>query len=95
MKLIAKEPINTGWSKDKKYCVTDENGTRYLLRISDIAEYDTKKSEFDMMQQVSTLGVPMCLPIEFGTCEDGVYSMIKITEDEKNMARLNGESLKQ
>lgn len=23
------EPIHKGWSKDKKYCVTDEKGTRY------------------------------------------------------------------
>ncbi len=75
MKFIAKEPINKGWSKDKKYCVTDENGNRYLLRVSDIEEYDTKKSEFDMMKQVAALGVPMCKPLEFGTCEDGVYSI--------------------
>lgn len=33
--FATKEPINKGWSNDKKYCVTDENGTRYLLRISD------------------------------------------------------------
>lgn len=25
-----------------------------------------------MMKQVSALGVPMCQPIEFGTCEGGV-----------------------
>ncbi len=75
MKFVTKEPINKGWSKDKKYCVTDENRTRYLLRVSDIAEYDTKKSEFDMMKQVAALCVPMCKPLEFGTCEDGVYSV--------------------
>ena len=32
MNFITKFPINKGWSSDKKYCVTDENGTRYLLR---------------------------------------------------------------
>ena len=72
---MIKEPINKGWSSDKKYCVTDKNGTRYLLRVSDIAQYDTKKSEFNMMKQVAALGVPMCQPIEFGTCKDGVYSI--------------------
>ena len=75
MKYIAKEPINKGWSSDKKYCVTDEKGTRYLLRVSDIAQYDTKQSEFNMMKQVYSLGVPMCQPIEFGVCEEGVYSI--------------------
>ena len=28
-----------------------------------------------MMKQVSALGVPMCQPIEFGTCDEGVYSI--------------------
>lgn len=70
-----KEPINKGWSADKKYCVTDENGTRYLLRVSDIAKHDAKQSEFSRMKQVSALGVPMCEPIEFGTSEEGVYSI--------------------
>ena len=31
MNFVTKEPINKGWSSDKKYCVTDENGTRYLF----------------------------------------------------------------
>ena len=75
MNFVTKEPINKGWSSDKKYCVTNENGTRYLLRVSDIAQHDTKQSEFNMMKQVASFGVPMCQPIEFGTCEDGVYSI--------------------
>ncbi len=75
MKIITKEPIYKGWSNDRKYCVTNEDGTRFLLRVSDIAEYDIKKSEFDMMKQVAALDIPMCKPIEFGICEDGVYSI--------------------
>lgn len=75
MNFVTKESINKGWSSDKKYCVTDENGTRYLLRVSDIAQHDTKQSEFNMMKQVASLGVPMCQPIEFGTCDEGVYSI--------------------
>lgn len=75
MNIVTKEPINKGWSSDKKYRVTDENDMRYLLRVSDIAEYDKKQSEFHMMKQVAALGVPMCQPIEFGICEEGVYSI--------------------
>ena len=75
MNFVTKKPINKGWSSDKKYCVTDENGTRYLLRVSDIAQHDTKQSEFNMMKQVASFGVPMCQPIEFGTCDEGVYSI--------------------
>lgn len=75
MRFLTKNLINKGWSRDKKYCVTDENGTRYLLRVSDISEYDAKKAEFEMMRQVSALGVPMCQPIEFGVCDEGVFSL--------------------
>lgn len=75
MQFITKEPIYKGWSSDKKYCVTDENGTRYLCRVSDLTLYDAKQSEFNMMKQVEKLGIPMTKPIEFGICEDGVYSI--------------------
>ena len=75
MNFVKKEQIDKGWSSDKKYCVTDENGKQYLLRVSDIAQYNAKQFEFNMMKQVDSLGVPMCRPIEFGTCEDGVYSI--------------------
>ena len=47
MKFATKEPINEGWSSDKKYCVTDGNCTRYLLRVSDIAQHDTKQSKYN------------------------------------------------
>ena len=50
MTFATKEPINKGWSKDKKYCVTDEKGVKYLYRVSDISEYEAKKHEFEMMQ---------------------------------------------
>ena len=75
MTYITKEAINKGWSSDKKYCVTDKNGTKYLLRVSDASQYDSKKSEFEMMKRVAALGVPMCEPLEFGTDDEGVYSV--------------------
>lgn len=75
MIFAKKEPILKGWSGDRKYCVTDEAGTRYLLRVSDISQYEAKRSEFEMMKRVASLGIPMCEPVEFGVCEEGVYSI--------------------
>ena len=75
MKIASREPILKGWSSDRKYRVTDEKGRSFLLRISDMAQHDAKQSEFVMMQRVASLGIPMCLPIEFGICEEGVYSV--------------------
>lgn len=67
--------INKGWSGDQKYCVTDKNGQKYLYRISPMEQYDRKKAEFECMQKVAALGIPMCEPVEFGTCDEGVYAL--------------------
>lgn len=68
-------PITKGWSSDKKYSVVTADGKKYLLRISPAEQYIRKKVEFEMMQRVAALDVPMCQPIEFGICDDGVYSL--------------------
>lgn len=72
---IKKELIEKGWSGDKKYCVTDEDGIKYLLRISSIDQFEKKKTEFCYMERISALQIPMCMPIEFGMCDEGVYSV--------------------
>ena len=67
--------IEKGWSHEQKYKVTAEDGKNYLLRISANEQYEEKKAEFENMQIISAMGIPMCQPIEFGTCEDGVFSL--------------------
>ena len=69
------EPILKGWSEDKKYCVTCYDGTKYLLRITPIERFEVRKHLFEMMERVAALGVPMCKPVEFGTCTNGVYAL--------------------
>ena len=46
MNIVSKEPILEGWSNDRKYRISNEKGERFLLRVSDMAKYDTKQSEF-------------------------------------------------
>lgn len=74
-KFTNQEPIAKGWSEDKKYCVTTEDGTKYLLRVSSITRYETRKELFNMLLKVADLDIPMCKPIKFGTCAEGVYSL--------------------
>ena len=74
-KFVSKELIDKGWSGDKKYCVTDKQGNKYLFRVSPIELYERKKSEYELMTKVATLGIPMCRPLEFGTSDEGVYSI--------------------
>lgn len=66
MRILTMEPIVRGWSTDRKFCVTDEHGAKYLLRISSPEKYDAKRRSFEMMQKVAELGVPMCQPVAFG-----------------------------
>ena len=73
--FTSKTLIEKGWSGDKKYCAIDERGNKFLLRVSPIEQYERKKSEFELMQQVAALGIPMCKPLEFGTSDEGVYSI--------------------
>ena len=68
------EPITKGWSGDKKYCVTAKDGTKYLLRISPMERYEHRKTLHEMMKRISALDIPMCQPIDFGTCDEGVFS---------------------
>ena len=67
--------IEKGWSHEQKYKVTNADGKSFLLRITPVEQYEYKKAEFENMKMVSELGIPMCQPIEFGICEDGVYSL--------------------
>lgn len=75
LNFISKELINKGWSCDKKYCVTTTDGVKYLLRVTPKEKSENRAEMFRMQQQVAALGVPMCRPIEYGSCDEGVYTV--------------------
>ncbi|GHV07971.1 aminoglycoside phosphotransferase [Clostridia bacterium] len=77
-RLVKIEPINKGWSNDKKYLPTAADGGRFLLRVADISEYDHKKAEFENMKHVAALDIPMQQPVEMGVCNNGqsVYLLL-------------------
>lgn len=72
------ELISKGWSKDTKYYITTMDEQHFLLRISDIAQYEVKKKEYEIIKKYSMLGIHMSMPIDFGTCNDGnnVYMLL-------------------
>ncbi len=74
-RFVSAVPIAAGGSADRKFCVTDTDGTKYLLRISSPEKEAYKRLEFQMMESVAALGIPMSRPVEFGVCEEGVYSL--------------------
>lgn len=71
------EPVTKGWSHDRKYLVESKAGERFLLRICEIARYERKKFEFEMVEKVAALALPTPKAVDFGVCEDGqsVYSL--------------------
>lgn len=80
MNIVYKEKINKGWSADIKYLIKDDNNNKYLLRISSIDQYEKKLVEFDYLKKLEKIGLSMCKPIEFGTCDDGVYIILSWIE---------------
>ena len=75
MEFVQKTLIQKGWSGDQKFCATDAEGNRFLFRLSPPEQLEKKQRQFRNMQKVAALGIPMCLPIEFGQCAEGVYSV--------------------
>lgn len=71
--LVSREPIAKGWSVDKKYCATSEDGTKYLLRIAPQEKCASRAEMFRMQRKLEAFDIPMCKPVEFGLCEEGVY----------------------
>ena len=92
--IKTRELVDKGWSGDQKYCVTTENGDKYLLRITTPEKTEHFRLCYLHMEEVAKLGVPMCLPIEFGECPEGTYvihSWIDGEDAEAVISRLPAE----
>ena len=73
--IVKKEKITEGFSLDTKYCIKYKECNKYLLRVSSFDKYLVKLNEFNYMNELVKQGVNMCKPIEFGICNEGVYSI--------------------
>lgn len=67
------QPVDKGWSGDKKYHVWDRAGRDYLLRISPPERRERVALCFRRMRLAAGLEIPMSRPLEFGDCPQGVY----------------------
>ena len=79
------KPIEKGWSADKKYYIETNTENKRLLRVADISEFERKTKEYDVMQRIAALGIPMSQPIDFGICNQGasVYLLLTWCEGEE------------
>ena len=70
-RFVSREPVDAGWSGDRKYRVTDETGRAFLLRVAPEAALARKQTEFSYVRRAASLGVPMCRPVDVGLCGEG------------------------
>lgn len=92
---VSKIPIEKGWSQDQKYRVTDNQGNCFLLRVSPMAQYAHRQRTYELQLQAASLGVPMCRPVAFGVCDEGVYVLqtwIDGTDAEDSLPQLPSEA---
>lgn len=77
----AVEEVAKGWSSDRKYLVTTDDG-KLLLRISDGEQVRAKKKEYEIIQKYARLGFDMSAPVDFGLCDGGksVYMLLTWVE---------------
>ena len=73
--ITARTLIQKGWSGDQKFKAECTDGTACLLRISTLDRFARRRLEFEQMTAIASLGISMCLPMEFGLCAEGVYSI--------------------
>ena len=75
------EPLNKGWSRDKKFVLTAFSGEKFLIRISNSALYEKKKKQFELLQLIKELNINCSKPIEFGVFSSGeVYTLLSWLE---------------
>ena len=90
------EPLDKGWSADKKFYIEDKDGKKLLLRLSDISQSQKKKIEFETMVKVKELGITMSEPINLRTYDAGklIYILLSWLEGESAGEALPGLNIK-
>lgn len=90
------EPINKGWSTDKKYRITTTEGQQLLCRLATMKEYSRKQAEFTALEQLARLDILVPEPVEIGVTDDesfvySVYSWVDGSDLEVVLPELSGD----
>ena len=77
--------ITKGMSGDRKYNIETNERKKLLLRITDVANYETKKRDYEFLLGLNNAGLPVPKAVDFGMCEDGisVYMLLEWMEGEE------------
>lgn len=73
MEFVKREPVDYGWSGDKKYHAWDAHGKEYFLRVCPLEKEEQMRKAQELQQGAWDLGLPVSQPLGHERREDGVY----------------------
>ncbi|WP_238597970.1 aminoglycoside phosphotransferase family protein [Streptococcus suis] len=77
---MSRQPLTKGWSTDQKYKVQLEDGRLGLLRIAERPAYEAKQLEFQLVENLFGLGLPVAEPLSFWADDLSVYTLYEWVE---------------
>lgn len=80
VRIVSRQPLTKGWSTGQKYKVQLEDGRFGLLRIAERPAYEAKRLEFQLVEKLFGLVLPVAEPISFWTDEKSVYTLYEWVE---------------
>ncbi|HEM5997481.1 TPA: phosphotransferase [Streptococcus suis] len=80
VRIVSRQPLTKGWSTDRKYKVQLEDGRLGLLRIAERPAYEAKRLEFQLVENLFGLGLPVAEPLSFWADDLSVYTLYEWME---------------
>ncbi|MGQ7445206.1 aminoglycoside phosphotransferase family protein [Streptococcus suis] len=77
---MSRQPLTKGWSTDQKYKVQLEDGRLGLLRIAEQPAYEAKQLEFQLVENLFGLGLPVAEPLSFWADDLSGYTLYEWVE---------------
>ncbi|HEM5272749.1 aminoglycoside phosphotransferase family protein [Streptococcus suis] len=80
VRIVSRQPLTKGWSTDQKYKVQLEDGRLGLLRIAEQPAYEAKQLEFQLVENLFGLGLPVAEPLSFWADDLSGYTLYEWVE---------------
>ncbi|HEM4336458.1 TPA: phosphotransferase [Streptococcus suis] len=80
VRIVSRQPLTKGWSTDQKYKVQLEDGRFGLLRIAERPAYEAKRLEFQLVENLFGLGLPVAEPLSLWADDLSVYTLYEWVE---------------
>ena len=75
------EPLEKGWSVDKKFILTNSLDIKYILRVSPIDYHDKRFNQYKLLKELEKLNLNYPKPIDFGYLDNEyVYLLLTYLE---------------